>query len=176
MQPFMEPAIFNDAVGFGIPLMAIVGAFMDQPEYLISTDKSRLDLELVYKFLTNCYWAEGVARDVVQRSIENSLCFGVFAGSRQVGFARVITDYATYAYIGDVFIVESHRGKGVSKRLMRAIMEHPQLQGLRRWSLVTRDAHGLYEQFGFTPLSDPEKYMELHDPDVYKQPGVERRH
>ena len=142
---------------------------MAPPQYSISTDRYRLDLELIYKFLTNCYWAEGVPRDIVQRAIENSLCFGVFAQDRQVGFARVVTDYATYAYIGDVFIVESHRGQGLSKRLMKAIMEHPQLQGLRRWSLVTRDAHGLYQQFGFTPLANPEKYMELHNPDVYKR-------
>ena len=144
---------------------------MRQPQYSISTDRSRLDLELIYQFLTNCYWAEGVPRDIVERSIENSLCFGVFVQDRQVGFARVVTDYATYAYIGDVFIVDSHRGQGLSKRLMKAISEHPQLQGLRRWSLVTRDAHGLYQQFGFTALADPEKYMELHNPDVYKRPG-----
>ena len=144
---------------------------MGQLEYSISTERSRLDLDVIYKFLTKCYWAEGVSRHIVERSIENSLCFGVFAQDRQVGFARVITDYATYAYIGDVFIVESHRGQGLSKRLMQTIMEHPQLQGLRRWSLVTRDAHGLYEEFGFTPLADPEKYMERHNPDVYQRPG-----
>ena len=144
---------------------------MSQPEYSISTDRSRFDLELICKFLTNCYWAKGVPRHIVQRSIENSLCFGVFTGNRQVGFARVVTDYATYAYMGDVFIIESHRGQGLSKRLMEKIIEHPQLQGLRRWSLVTRDAHGLYEQFGFTPLAAPEKYMELHNPNVYKRPG-----
>jgi len=144
---------------------------MSQPEYSISTDRSRFDLELIYKFLTNCYWAKGVPRHIVQRSIENSLCFGVFTGNRQVGFARVVTDYATYVYMGDVFIIESHRGQGLSKRLIKTIMKHPQLQGLRRWSLVTRDAHGLYEQFGFTPLADPAKYMELHNADVYKRPG-----
>jgi GNAT superfamily N-acetyltransferase len=144
---------------------------MGQLEYSISTERSRLDLDVIYKFLTKCYWAEGVSRHIVERSIENSLCFGVFAQDRQVGFARVITDYATYAYIGDVFIVESHRGQGLSRRLMQTIMEHPQLQGLRRWSLVTRDAHGLYEEFGFTPLADPEKYMERHNPDVYQRPG-----
>jgi GNAT superfamily N-acetyltransferase len=147
---------------------------MAQAEYSISDDRSRLDLELIHKFLTNCYWAEGVPRHIVERSIENSLCFGVFAQDRQVGFARVVTDYATYAYIGDVFIVESHRGQGLSKRLLQTIMEHPQLQGFRRWSLVTRDAHGLYEQFGFTSLEDPEKYMERRNPDVYKPPGREQ--
>src|SRR5215469_12695526 len=97
-------------------------------EYSISTDPSRFDEEMIYQFLTNCYWAEGIPREVVQRSIENALCFGVFEGKKQVGFARVITDRATYAYIGDVFILESHRGRGLSKLLMRAIMEHPELQ------------------------------------------------
>jgi GNAT superfamily N-acetyltransferase len=144
---------------------------MSQPEYSISTDRSRLDLELIYKFLTNCCWAKGIPRHIVERSIENSLCFGVFAGNQQIGFARVVTDYATCAYMGDVFIIEAYRGQDLSKRLIKAIMKHPQLQGLRRWSLVTRDAHGLYEQFGFTPLADPEKYMELHNADVYKRPG-----
>ena len=135
--------------------------------YSISTDKSRLDVTLIHAYLTNSYWAEGVPLEVVQRSIENALCFGVFEGDQQVGFARVIGDFATYAYIGDVFILEAHRGKGLSKRLMQAIMEHPQLQNLRRWSLVTRDAHGLYAQFGFTPLANPESYMELRNPAVY---------
>lgn len=142
---------------------------MHHSEYSISTDKSRLDINLIHNFLTNSYWAEGIPLDVVQRSIENALCFGVFYGDQQVGFARVISDFATYAYIGDVFILEAHRGKGRSKWLMRAIMEHPQLQNLRRWSLVTRDAHGLYAQFGFTALANPERYMELRKPDVYKK-------
>lgn len=147
---------------------------MDQAEYFISTDKSRLDIDLVHDFLTNCYWAEGVPRDVVRRSIDNALCFGVFHGSQQVGFARVVTDHATYAYIGDVFIVESHRGRGLAKRLMKTIMEHPELQDLRRWSLVTRDAHGLYQQFGFTALVHPERYMELRDPNVYKRSAPQK--
>lgn len=143
---------------------------MQQAEYTISTDQSRFDVEMIYGFLTSCYWAEGIPRDVVERSIENAFCFGVFEGDAQVGFARVITDRATYAYIGDVFILESHRGRGLGKRLMQAIMEHPELQGFRRWSLVTSDAHSLYEQFGFTTLSKPQDYMELRDPDVYKRP------
>jgi len=142
---------------------------MQQAEYTISTDQSRFDVEMIYTFLTACYWAEGIPRDVVQRSIENALCFGIFEGDAQVGFARVITDRATYAYIGDLFVLESHRGQGLSKRLMQAIIEHPELQGLRRWSLVTSDAHSLYEQFGFTALARPQDYMELHDPDVYKR-------
>ena len=96
------------------------------------------------------------------------MCFGVFENAKQVGFARVIADYATYAYLADVFILESHRGKGLSKFLMECIVAHPQLQGLRRWTLATRDAHGLYAKFGFTPLQTPDRFMELHDPDVYK--------
>ena len=142
---------------------------MENSRYTISTDSSRFDVEMIYEFLTNCYWARGVPREIVERSIKNALCFGVFDGDRQVGFARVITDRATYAYIGDVFILEPHRGRGLSKRLMKTIMEHPELQGFRRWSLVTNDAHGLYQQFGFTPLAKPQQYMELADPDAYKQ-------
>jgi GNAT superfamily N-acetyltransferase len=137
-------------------------------EFVVTTDRARHDLDLIHKFLTNCYWAEGVPRDVVARSIENSLCFGVFAREKQVGFARVITDYATYAYLGDVFILEAHRGQGLSKFLMECIAHHPELQALHRWTLVTRDAHGLYEQFGFKPLAKPERFMELHMPDIYK--------
>ena len=142
---------------------------MRQAQYAISTDSSRFDLDLIHSFLTSSYWAEGIPRDVVERSIENSLCFGIFDHDQQVGFARVITDRATFAYLGDVFIIESHRGRGLSKELMKTIMEHPELQGLRRWSLVTRDAHGLYEQFGFTPLANPQRHMERHDPDVYRK-------
>jgi GNAT superfamily N-acetyltransferase len=142
---------------------------MHKSQYTISTDLSRFDVEMIYGFLTHSYWAEGVPRDIVQRSIDNAMCFGVFDGDRQVGFARVITDRATYGYIGDVFILESHRRKGLSKLLMKAIMEHADLQGLRRWSLVTTDAHGLYRQFGFTPLANPQRYMELVNPDVYKK-------
>jgi GNAT superfamily N-acetyltransferase len=138
-----------------------------KPQYTVRTDSSRFDVEMIYRFLTTCYWAEGVPRETVQRSIDNALCFGVFDGDQQVGFARVITDRATYAYIGDVFILESHRGRGLSKLLMKAIMEHPDLQGLRRWSLVTNDAHGLYRQFGFRRPANPQRYMERVNPDVY---------
>jgi GNAT superfamily N-acetyltransferase len=105
----------------------------------------------------------------VARAIKNSLCFGVYSDGKQIGFARVVSDFATYAYIGDVFVVESYRGHGLGKWLMECIVGHPRLQGLRRWTLLTRDAHGLYTQFGFTPLRKPERYMERHDPDVYKQ-------
>jgi len=138
-------------------------------EFLISTDPVRLDLDVIHGFLTNCYWARGIPRDVVGRSIEHSLCFGVYDGSgAQVAFARVVSDFATVAYLGDVFVLESHRRRGLSKWLMECIMQHAALHGLRRWILLTRDAHGLYEQFGFTPVKSPERYMELHRADVYE--------
>jgi GNAT superfamily N-acetyltransferase len=138
-------------------------------EFVISTDPSRLDLNAIHNFLTNCYWAKGVPRDVVERSTEHALCFGVYDGSgAQVGFARVISDFATIAYVGDVFVLDTHRGRGLGKWLMESITKHPALQGLRRWILTTRDAHQLYAQVGFTPVKFPERYMERHDPDVYK--------
>jgi GNAT superfamily N-acetyltransferase len=138
-------------------------------EFLISTDPARLDLEVVHNFLTNCYWAKGIPREVVARSIEHALCFGVYDGSgAQVGFARVVSDFATVAYLGDVFVLESHRGRGLSKWLMQCIVEHAALQNLRRWILLTRDAHALYSKFGFTPVKAPERYMELHQPNVYE--------
>jgi GNAT superfamily N-acetyltransferase len=138
-------------------------------EFLISTSRERLNLDVVHGFLTNCYWAKGVPREVVARSIGHSLCFGIYdQDGAQVGFARVISDLATIAYIGDVFVLEAHRGRGLSKWLMECITQHPALQNLRRWILTTRDAHGLYTQFGFTPLKSPERFMELHRPDVYE--------
>jgi GNAT superfamily N-acetyltransferase len=138
-------------------------------EFLISTSRERLSLDVVHAFLTNCYWAEGIPREVVARSIEHSLCFGIYEGSgTQVGFARVVSDFATVAYLGDVFVLESHRGRGLSKWLMQCVIEHPAVQNLRRWILLTRDAHGLYSQFGFTPVKAPERYMELHQPNVYE--------
>ena len=138
-------------------------------EFLVSTGRKLIDLDVVHGFLTECYWAKGIPRDVVACSIENSLCFGLYAQGEQIGFARVISDYATYAYIGDVFVLESFRGRGLGKWLMECVMKHPKLQGLRRWSLVTSDAHGLYAQIGFEPLKKPENYMELHRPHVYQQ-------
>jgi GNAT superfamily N-acetyltransferase len=136
-------------------------------EFLISTDPKRINLEAVHGFLTNSYWAKGISREIVARSIENSLCFGIYDNEMQVGFARVVSDFATVAYLGDVFVLESHRGRGLSKWLMECIIGHPALQNLRRWVLLTRDAHGLYSQFGFATLKSPERYMELHRPDVY---------
>jgi N-acetylglutamate synthase-like GNAT family acetyltransferase len=138
-------------------------------EFLISTSRERLSLEMVHGFLTNCYWAKGISREVVERSIEHSLCFGIYEETgQQIGFARVVSDFATVAYLGDVFVLESHRGRGLSKWMMKCIIQHPALQNLRRWILLTRDAHGLYSQFGFTPVKAPERYMELHQPNVYE--------
>lgn len=120
----------------------------------------RVDVEVVHRYLCEeSYWAKGISREMVERSIAHSIPFSVFDGDAQIGFARVISDRTTYAYIADVFVLPSHRGRGISKKLMAAITSHPELQGLRRWSLVTRDAHGLYEQFGFTALDAPERHM-----------------
>jgi GNAT superfamily N-acetyltransferase len=137
-------------------------------EFSISTDRERLSLDVVHGFLTSCYWAKGIPREVVARSIAHSLCFGIYEGDAQVGFARVVSDFATMAYLGDVFVLESHRGRGLSKWLLECIVQHPALLNLRRWILLTRDAHELYSQFGFAPLKAPERYMELHRPDVYE--------
>ena len=136
----------------------------------ISTDKSSLDFEVIHRFLSGSYWAEGVPIEVVRKSVENSLCFGVYDGNHQVGFARVISDFATYAYLADVFIIEPYRGKSLAKWLMECIVAHPQLQGLRRWTLATRDAHELYAKFGFKPLQRPDRFMELHNAEIYKAP------
>lgn len=138
--------------------------------FVVSTDPARLDLNVIHGFLTSSYWARGISRELVARSVEHSLCFGIYDGTgAQVGFARVISDFATFAYIADVFVLESHRGQGLSKSLMRCIMEHPRLQGLRRWSLSTLDAHGLYSQFGFTPPKFPDRYMEILRTKMYEQ-------
>jgi GNAT superfamily N-acetyltransferase len=137
-------------------------------DFLISTDQARLDLDVVHGFLTTSYWARGIPREVVAQSIANSLCFCVYEGGPQIGFARVVTDFATVAYLGDVFVLESYRGRGLSKWLMECIVQHPALQNLRRWILLTRDAHKLYSQFGFTPVKAPERYMEIHQPNIYE--------
>jgi len=133
----------------------------------ITTDPRRFDLGTIHDFLTKSYWARGIPAEVVARAIANSLCFAALDGDRQVGFARVITDRATFGYVSDVFVLPSHRGRGVGKRLMAAIMDHPELQGLRRWTLFTRDAHGLYQQFGFGPSRHPERLMEVLHPEPY---------
>ena len=130
----------------------------------ITTDPSRLDLDVIHHFLASSYWAAGIAREIVERAVGHSLCFGAFDGEDQVGFARVISDHATYAYVSDVFVLPSHRGRGIGKHLMAAIVAHPELQGLRRWTLATRDAHGLYRQYGFAEPRYPERQMEILGP------------
>jgi GNAT superfamily N-acetyltransferase len=136
--------------------------------FLVSTDHARLDITAVHAYLSRSYWAEGISLETVARSISNSLCFGLFDRSRQIGFARVITDNATFAYLCDVYVLEDYRGQGLGKWLMKSVCAHPDLQGLRRFILVTRDAHGLYAQFSFTPLGDPSRYMEIVRPGIYK--------
>jgi len=136
--------------------------------YTISTDRERLDLAAIHGYLSKSYWATGIPIELVKRSIEHAICFGIHHEDRQVGFARVITDRATFGYIGDVYVLEEHRGRGLSKWLMECIDAHPELQGFRRWVLVTRDAHGLYRQFGYAPLARPESYMERLVPDCYR--------
>jgi GNAT superfamily N-acetyltransferase len=129
--------------------------------YDISTDPSRLQLAAIHAYLTRSYWSPGIPQDVVARAIANSMCFGIYLREAQVGFARVITDKATFAYLADVYVLEEHRGQGLSKRLVQTIQAHPQLQGLRRFLLATADAHGLYAQFGFNPPARPENLMEM---------------
>src|SRR5262245_22878204 len=141
-------------------------------ELLVSTDRSLLDVSVVHDYLANrSYWAAGIPLEVLRRAIDGSLCFGLYDGGRQVGFARAVTDGATFAYLCDVFVEESHRGRGLSKWLVECVLAHPALQGLRRLTLVTRDAHGLYGRFGFTALADPGRHMERWDPDVYRAEG-----
>lgn len=130
-------------------------------QYKISADKSLLNVALIHQFLgQESYWAQNIPVETVQRSIDSSLCFGIYQGDQQVGFARIISDQATFAYLADVFVLPEHRGKGLSKRLLETISNWPSLQGLRRWILVTRDAHTLYEQFGFTALDKPDFFMQ----------------
>jgi GNAT superfamily N-acetyltransferase len=133
----------------------------------VSTDRARLDLDAIHGFLASSYWAAGMPRADLEQAVRNSLVFGVYDGTKQVGFARAITDLATYAYLSDVFVVESHRGQGISKWLMECIMAHPDLQRLRRFALFTRDAQGLYERYGFGPARGSSTYMERWTPDVY---------
>jgi len=134
----------------------------------ISTDKSKLDLAIIHNFLKSSPWAENIPLKIVEKSIENSLCFGVYEGNKQIGFGRVITDYATFAYLADVFIAESFRGLGLGKWLVEFILEYPELQGLRRWLLGTIDAHGLYRQYGFQ-MAKPERYMEINVTNIYQK-------
>ncbi|MDN3276472.1 GNAT family N-acetyltransferase [Frankia sp. RB7] len=138
-------------------------------DYEISTDPRRLDVAVIHKFLAeDSYWSRGIPRSTVECAIENSLCFGVYQGAAQVGFARVVTDRSTFALLADVFILEAHRGKGLSKALMHRVVEHEDLQGLRRFLLLTSDAHGLYSQFGFKEIGSPARFMEVLRLDVYR--------
>ena len=136
-------------------------------DLVISTDQSRLDLVMIHGFLKESYWARDIPFEVVEKSVRNSLCFGMYESEKQIGFARLITDYSVFAMLADVFILEPYRGKGLSKWLMECIMAYPELKGLRMWLLGTRDAHGLYKQFGFVPLKNPEFFMQIHHPDIY---------
>jgi GNAT superfamily N-acetyltransferase len=141
-------------------------------DYEISTDPARIDVALVHEFLANSYWAKGIPLETVQLSIENSIPFGVYHGQQLVGFARIISDRATFAYLADVFVLPSHRGRGLSRWLMECIVSHPDLQGLRRWMLATQDAHGLYAKFGFKPIRNSERWMERYDSEIYtRNPG-----
>ena len=136
-------------------------------EFIVTCDPDKQDLDVIHGFLTRSYWAKGIPKATVRRSIEGSLCFALLHKDKQVGFARVISDFATVAYLGDVFVLEEYRGQGLSKWLMECVSSHPNLQGLRRWILATSDAHALYEKYGFTALSKPHLFMERHDPNVY---------
>ena len=140
-------------------------------DYQISSEQARMDVDAIHAFLTRTYWARGIPRETVARAIAHSICFGVFADGAQVGFARVITDRATFAYLADVYLLEEHRGRGLARRLVQAVLAHPDLQGLRRWLLVTRDAHPLYRQLGFEPVAHPDRMMEIHRPDAYLLAG-----
>jgi len=135
---------------------------MEKNSFYISTDKSHLDIEVIHHYLNeDSYWAKGRSKETIKRSIQHSLCFGIYDHThQQVGFARVVSDYAVFAWLLDVFVLENHQGKGLGKQLIHAIVTHQDLQGLKRWGLGTKDAHGLYEKFGFKPLSEPDKMME----------------
>ena len=137
--------------------------------YEISLDPARLDVEATHAFLARSFWATDIPLALVRKALGNSLCAAAFSAREQVGFARLVTDRATFAYLADVYVLESHRGKGLSRRLVAALLGHPEVQGLRRLMLVTRDAHGLYERFGFTALAHPDRVMELHRPGIYTQ-------
>jgi GNAT superfamily N-acetyltransferase len=137
----------------------------------MTTDAAAMDLEAIHAYLTRSYWSEGIPKDLVARAMAGSLCFGLLDGARQIGFARVITDKATYAYLCDVYVLEDYQGRGLGTWMMQELMTHPDLLGLRRFGLVTRDAHGLYEKFGFAPLANPNGHMEIARPGLYLRAG-----
>lgn len=134
----------------------------------LTFDAERFDLEAIHGFLTETHWAAGIPHDVVSKATNGSLCIGALVGRKQVGFARLVTDRATFAYLADVYVLPGHRGQGLSRKMLAALLEHPDVQGLRRMLLAARDAHGRYAKFGFTPLADPPRFMELHRPNVYQ--------
>lgn len=140
--------------------------------FTVSTDPARVDVNAAHAYLATSYWAEGIPRDVVERALQGSLCFGLYEGERQIGLARVITDRATFAYLCDVYVLPERRGLGLGRWLMECVMAHPDLQGVRRFSLVTRDAHELYRPFGFTEIEQPERHMAITRPDLYKRGGL----
>ncbi|HUQ31981.1 MAG TPA: GNAT family N-acetyltransferase [Pyrinomonadaceae bacterium] len=140
-------------------------------DYVISTDRSRLDLNVIHDYLSNSsYWAVGRNFETVKRSVENSLAFGLYERDRQIGFARVVTDYATFAWLADVFVLEPYQGRGLGTWLVEVILAHPELQGFRRWTLATKDAHEIYRRFGFSELKRPERWMERRDPNIQESP------
>jgi len=137
-------------------------------DYTISLDPSRLQLEVIHGFLAQSYWSPGIPKELIEKAIDHSLCVGAFsADGQQVGFARLVTDHATFGYLADVFVLEPHRGRGLSTRMVRALLELPEVKGMRRLALVTRDAHGVYAREGFGPLAAPDRWMELHRPGTY---------
>jgi len=138
-----------------------------QNENTITDERASLDMALIHDFLRSSYWAQAIPREIVTRALENSLCFGLFHNGKQIGFGRVVTDHATFAYLADVFVIDGYQGLGLGKWLISCVLDHPELQGLRRWLLATLDAQGLYQQHGFVPLRNPERFMEINDPDIY---------
>ena len=137
-------------------------------DYTVSTDPARLQLDVIHGFLAGSYWAAGIPRETVERALRHSLCYGVYQGDEQVGFGRLVTDFATFAYVADVFIVESHRGRGLAKWMARCMVDTPELKGLRRWLLATRDAHAVYRSVGFETVTDTSRFMQILNRDPYR--------
>ncbi|WP_177735659.1 GNAT family N-acetyltransferase [Flavobacterium inviolabile] len=139
-------------------------------DFTISTDKSKLDLTVIHDYLANeSYWSKNIPKERIRKSIANALCFGIYYKDKQIGYAKVVSDFSTMAYLGDVFVLEDYRRQGLSKWLMETIMSHPELIGLRRWILLTSDAHELYKKFGWQPIASPEKWIEIHRPDIFRE-------
>ena len=147
---------------------------MQPPNLIIDSNRGRLDRALIHRFLSDSYWAAGIPRELVDRAIDHSLCFGAYIDAAQIGFARLVTDYATFGYLADVFVLPEWRGQGIARRLVAEVMAHPDVAGLRRIMLATRDAHSLYASFGFAPVADPKPLMQIHRPGIY-QAGMARQ-